>query len=176
MPAADSAPASRPSSKPPLAKPASIRCRTPPLSPAASSAKKKPSSSSSASGSPAPSPTAEKPTTSTAATSAPPRWNSPPAAATLVNKGQRPHTRFIRTISHEDKNLFTHQSSPYPAFAAYAVVDLPDEVYGYSPGNLDFWHLTFKKDTITLFWIGYGDPKPLKLTDDLIDLCRQAAY
>ena len=97
------------------------------------------------------------------------------AAATLINKGQRPHTRFIRSISLDDKNLFIHQSSPYPAFAPYAVVNLPEEVHGYSLGNLDFWHLNFSDKTVTLFWIGFDEPKPLKLTDDLIDLCRQAA-
>ncbi len=91
------------------------------------------------------------------------------AAATLVNLGKRPHTRFITRISMGDDILFTSPAQSYPAFSAQAMKrDIIGETRsGTSPGHLDHWHVFFGKKRVLVFWFGFDQPEAFQLTPDL---------
>lgn len=98
------------------------------------------------------------------------------AAATLINRGQRPRSYFIdQILSSSEQSFFRHHPSAISSFRIDAVAaalegagkeqGTPLVLGGFSPGKRDYWVIVFGEQHALALWLGQDDPKSLDFTE-----------
>jgi len=97
------------------------------------------------------------------------------AYGTILEGGSKPETAFIRKVESEDRVLFARSPENFPAFNDRAIPEnLPTFISGQSLSHADYWAVSLGKERLIATWIGFDQPKPFKLSKEVLSKLASA--